>query len=636
MTHIRLERIGREFPGTPPLRALDEVSLEVLQGEWVSVVGPSGGGKSTLLNIVALLDAPTAGTYLLDGVDVAGVSERTRSRLRSERFGFVFQSFHLLDRRPVIDSVELGLLYRGLPAAERAERARAALDAVGLADFADRQAKVLSGGQRQRVAVARALASASPIVVADEPTGNLDSASGEQVLNALDALHRAGSTIILVTHSPEVAARAPRSIRIADGRVSNPDSVATAAPAAEQPDEDVRVPSAAAPGRPATLRLRDLFSDAFASLGSRMRRTVALVSAVAIGIGLTVATVGFSQSAQSQVSQNFDAHLNRYVTVSWPSGVDLTAAAADTEIASRVAGIDGVERAGMLVDHGAHVIRVSPTRPAFSAPMLTATAGVPQAAELTVRWAPGIRHRIQPGQALVGRSLADQLQLGTVDSSPTILIDGRAVAVVGVIAESPRVPALSGQVLLSPGDGEYLGEPSGAKLLALVRPGAAQVVARAAPLAADPFEPGRLDVEAPPDPQQLRTEVEGSVRLALGIVSAVSLAAAVVSLGNAMSSAIAERRPEIGLRRALGAMPRHIAGLVVVESAIIGLIGGIGGLVLSIAGILGVTIANRWVPVLDVRLIPLALIGGVLIGGIGCVAAAVRAIRVQPSDALRG
>lgn len=169
--------------------------------------------------MIALLDTPTDGRYLLHGRDVSEASENERARLRSDSFGFIFQNFHLLERRRVADSVELGLIYRGVAAPGRRQRAVRALEAVGLAGMADRPVNTLSGGQRQRVAVARALASAAPVVVADEPTGNLDSESGRQVIEALSTLHKAGATVLLVTHSAEVAAHAQRHVRIVDGRL---------------------------------------------------------------------------------------------------------------------------------------------------------------------------------------------------------------------------------------------------------------------------------------------------------------------------------------------------------------------------------------------------------------------------------
>lgn len=216
---LQLTDVRLSYPGTPPVDALRGVSLHIGPGEFVAIQGSSGSGKSTLLNVVALLDRPDRGEYLIDGEPVLGLSEKGRAAIRSRLFGFVFQGFHLLDSRPVVDSVELGLFYRAVPARRRRDRALAALTDVGLAHRAHDQARLLSGGERQRVAVARALAVGAPLIMADEPTGNLDSTNGAAVVDLLASLVTAGRTVVLVTHDPVVAARAHRRVVLQDGRV---------------------------------------------------------------------------------------------------------------------------------------------------------------------------------------------------------------------------------------------------------------------------------------------------------------------------------------------------------------------------------------------------------------------------------
>ncbi len=199
-------------------RALDAVSLEVGAGEFVAIMGPSGCGKSTLLNILGFLDAPSGGSYRLLGEEVAGLSERERTKLRRAHIGFVFQSFNLVDELTVEENVAIGLLYRsGSAAAKR--RIGAALEQVGIAHRARHRPQQLSGGQQQRVAIARALVAEPKLILADEPTGNLDSANGEQVMGLLKDAVAAGTTVVMVTHSPLHAAEAQRTIRMLDGRV---------------------------------------------------------------------------------------------------------------------------------------------------------------------------------------------------------------------------------------------------------------------------------------------------------------------------------------------------------------------------------------------------------------------------------
>jgi len=205
--------------GETAVYALRGVSLTIERGDYVAVMGASGSGKSTLMNILGCLDIPSSGRYLLDGVDVSRLSDRQLALVRNRRIGFVFQSFNLIPRTSALANVELPLAYAGLKGAERRRRARAALALVGLAERAHHEPNQLSGGQQQRVAVARALVTAPALVLADEPTGNLDTQSTGDVLSVLDRLNRSGRTIVLITHEPDVAEHARRLIRLVDGRI---------------------------------------------------------------------------------------------------------------------------------------------------------------------------------------------------------------------------------------------------------------------------------------------------------------------------------------------------------------------------------------------------------------------------------
>jgi putative ABC transport system ATP-binding protein len=205
--------------GDTAVHALRGVSLTVDRGDYVAIMGSSGSGKSTLMNILGCLDIPTAGRYLLDGVDVSRLSDRQLALVRNRRIGFVFQSFNLIPRTTALANVELPLAYAGVRSAQRRSRAQAALALVGLADRAGHEPNQLSGGQQQRVAVARALVAAPALVLADEPTGNLDTQSTKDVLAVLDRLNRSGRTIVLITHENDVAAHARRLIRLVDGKI---------------------------------------------------------------------------------------------------------------------------------------------------------------------------------------------------------------------------------------------------------------------------------------------------------------------------------------------------------------------------------------------------------------------------------
>jgi putative ABC transport system ATP-binding protein len=217
---IRLAGVSRTFAvGGQPVHALVDVTEELRAGEHVAIMGPSGSGKSTLLNILGCLDRPTAGAYWLDGREVGRLDDDELTRVRRHLIGFVFQTFHLVPRLTAAANVELPLVFAGVPRAERRARAAAALDAVGLRERAAHRPAELSGGERQRVAIARATIMGPRILLADEPTGNLDRASGRQVLDLLDRMNAAGLTLVVVTHDPEVARRADRVIILTDGRI---------------------------------------------------------------------------------------------------------------------------------------------------------------------------------------------------------------------------------------------------------------------------------------------------------------------------------------------------------------------------------------------------------------------------------
>lgn len=221
-TMIEMEQVRKEYQsGEQAVKALDGISLSIAENEYVAIMGPSGSGKSTLMNIIGCLDTPTGGSYTLDGERVDSLSDERLSRIRGRKIGFVFQSFHLLPRLTALENVALPLVYAGVSRSQREERAREALTRVGLSHRMTHLPGSMSGGQRQRVAVARALIGHPSIILADEPTGNLDTATSEEIMQLFGEIHASGNTVILVTHEEDIACHAHRIVRLRDGRIES-------------------------------------------------------------------------------------------------------------------------------------------------------------------------------------------------------------------------------------------------------------------------------------------------------------------------------------------------------------------------------------------------------------------------------
>src|SRR3979411_3492408 len=289
---LDLRKVCKQFGTDPALHAFVDVRLVLRRGEWLSITGPSGSGKSTLLNILGCLDRPTRGKYLFDGIETTTLSENERAGLRSRRIGFIFQSFHLLPYRTVLENVMLAEVYRSHTGRGRRERAMEEIRRVGLAHRADFSPSKLSGGERQRGAVARALTGSPRVLLCDEPTGNLDSKNTEAILDFFAELNKEGMTIVVVTHDENVARRGSRRVNMKDGRLFGG-------------TEPALPPPSRARIAPSGITMRDLVSEAIAGAIARPARMALTVLGIVIGMSALVATIGLTRTGGNRINMHF-------------------------------------------------------------------------------------------------------------------------------------------------------------------------------------------------------------------------------------------------------------------------------------------------------------------------------------------
>src|SRR3954469_24903310 len=357
---LELRSVGKTYGTEPAVHALVDIDLVLERGEWLSITGPSGAGKSTLLNVIGCLDHSTSGIYLFDGIDTGKLSDRQRAGLRSQRIGFVFQSFHLLPYRTVLENVMLAEVYRKHPAKGREDRARAAIERVGLSHRADYYPGKLSGGEQQRVAIARALVGSPSLLLCDEPTGNLDSKTSANLLDLLARLNKEGLTLVIVTHDENVANRAGRRVHIIDGRLTD----VTIDQGKIRPEREPNRKETSAKIARSGITIRDLFSESLAGMFARPGRMMLTVLGVVIGLTALVATLGLSRTAGNRIISQFDQVAATELFVSARPGITgiIDPQAIPWDAPQRLNRLNGVVAAGSMseVDVRDALISASP------------------------------------------------------------------------------------------------------------------------------------------------------------------------------------------------------------------------------------------------------------------------------------
>jgi len=639
---LDLAGIGRTYDsGGTPLTVLRDVDLVIRSGEFVAIMGASGSGKSTLMNIIGCLDKPTTGTYRIQGVDVAGVDSDGLAALRRDTFGFIFQRYNLMSDLNAVENAEVPAVYCGLPKAQRMARASGLLKDLGLGDRLDHYPGQLSGGQQQRVSIGRALMNGGPVILADEPTGALDSEGGKEVLAILGKLHSEGHTIILVTHDSDIAAYANRRVRIADGRITSDETVKD--PSADQP---AKLPEPVRDAKAGAAVLGEALKMALRSLVHNRMRTALTMLGIIIGVASVVALMAIGNGAKQEVLDRIQAMGTDLLTV----GRGLRNARASANLVTTflpedlpsLRGVPGVAQVNpetevsSLVRYGDQDLTVTTVGTGEDFPKVhdwPAQKGVFFTAEHVMRYAQVVT---------LGRTVALNLFPGGADPlGHYILIGSAPFMVIGVLSPkglSPRGDDMDNSVWLpyTTASARIFGQRYFNHIVVRVAPGAAMDQVQTSLESLLAHRHGRVDfnVRNMADTIATANETQNTLTYLLAAIAVISLVVGGIGVMNIMLVSVTERTREIGIRMAIGARGFDVLFQFLTEAVLVCFIGGMAGVVLGIASGLATTAIAGWRVIFTVAPIVLAFGCAFLTGLIFGYLPARKAAKLDPIEAL--
>jgi macrolide transport system ATP-binding/permease protein len=651
MPLIELKNVAKTYyiGGQIPVKALQEISLSIEAGEFVAIMGPSGSGKSTLLAILGLLDRPDAGNYRLLGKEISNLSEQETSCLRNRLLGFVFQAFNLLPRLDIVTNTMLPFLYcQGDTSAGRAE-AQALLKRVGLGDRLHHRPNQLSGGQQQRVALARALANQPLIIMADEPTGNLDSKSAREIINLFKEINEQGNTIIMVTHEADLAGEASRIISLSDGRIVSDQKVkeSRAGRTAELPQFKPRKMNLFSLGR-----LVNYFNEAYLSLLTNKLRSFLSILGVVIGVGAVIAMLAIGFGAQKQVERSLAAlgtNLLSVRTAPRQQGISLGADSVTRftlEDLNALKTIDGAKAVVPYVQGRGQVVYLNRN---WNTQIYGTSVDYPlvrDAVPTSGRFFTETEDHMRSKVAVIGVEVAKQLFPDENPLGKWIKINRVSFQVIGVLPEKGArgFQNVDDQIVmpLSTAMHRLLGrdyinyfdiQAQSAEDLSLIQGEISPLLVKLHRL--PPSQADIFDVRNMADIQKAASETVNTFSFLLGAIAAVSLLVGGIGIMNIMLVMVMERTHEIGLRKALGAENGDILTQFLVEAVLVCVLGGVIGIGVGALISLLISFFAGWSVLITGRSILLAFSFSVLVGVVFGLWPARRASRLPPIEALR-